>query len=178
MVKSEDNDGPLIKNPFVCNSATQVRISLDKDPRRCKGNTSYVNEYQTPNGNIHMVNQLDPKLSYCFGDKENKPMVGMDNYDYEVPADTLNKLRTDEKEPHKEGLPLSFLQVQSEEEGIEWYKLNYPKIPDELLPIIARYHWGEPITKKGLKNEKKKIVKKAQKKGLVIENKKIELKFD
>jgi len=178
MVNFDDKDGNLIKNPFVCNSATQVRLSLDKDPRRCKGNTSFIQEFQIPNGNIHMINQLDPKLSYCFGDKENKPLVGIDNYDYEIPAETLNKLRTDDKEPHKDGLPLSFLQITSETEGIEWYKLHYPKIPDELLPIIARYHWGEPITKKSLKNEKKKIIKKAQKKGLVIESKKIELNFD
>ena len=47
--------------------------------------------------------------------------------------------------------------------------MNYPRIPDDLIPIIARYHWGEPITKKGIRNEKKKIIKKGkEQKGLQI----------
>jgi hypothetical protein len=78
-------------------------------------------------------------------------------------AETLNKMRTDDKEPHKDGVPMSFLQVTNEIDGIEWYRKHYPKIPDELLPVIARYHWGEPITKKAVKNERKKLKKKEQK---------------
>ena len=56
MNKCVDNkaDSKLIKNPFVCNSATQVRLSLDKDPRKNKGNTSFIKEYQVENGNIHL----------------------------------------------------------------------------------------------------------------------------
>ena len=136
----------LIKNPFVCNSATQVRISLDKDPRKNKGNTSYVKEYQVENGNIHLINEIDSKLNFTIGDKIDNTEYTMLNYvDYEVPAKVLNDKRTDGDEPHKDGLPLSFLQIQTEEEGIEWYKLNYPKIPEDLLPIIARYHWGDKI---------------------------------
>ncbi len=61
---------------------------------------------------------------------------------------------------------------------MEWYSKHYPKLPDDLLPIIARYHWGEPITKKSLKNEKKKIIKKEQSKGLIRVNKNVSLSFD
>ena len=56
--------------------------------------------------------------------------------------------------------------------------INYPKIPTDLLPIIARYHWGEPITKKNVKNERKKITKDLNKKGMTIQNKKVLLEFD
>ncbi len=90
-------------------------------------------------------------------------MTEMDKFDYQIPANELNKGL--DKERHKDGLPLSFLQINNEEQGLEWYRKNYPKIPDDLLPIIARYHWGEPITKKALKNEKKKITKKLNKQG-------------
>ena len=170
----------LIKNPFVCNSSAQVRLSLDKDPRVNKGNTSVCNLFTSTNGNTHMLNKLDDNLSYCFGNAEENSQEYTDiaNYDYELSADTLNNLRTDKKDIHTSAIPISFLQIDNELDGIEWYKLNHPKIPDDLLPIIARYHWGEPITKKSIKNEKKKILKKAEKSGLKYENKKVELRFD
>ena len=100
---------------------------------------------------------------------EMKEMTDISKYDYLIPAKVLNK---NSKVEHTEGLPISFLQIKTEAEGMEWYANNYPKIPTDLLPIIARYHWGEPITKKGLRNEKKKIIKKAQKNDFVLNRKK------
>tara|TARA_R110000772_G_scaffold223089_3_gene333482 strand:+ start:289 stop:831 length:543 start_codon:yes stop_codon:yes gene_type:complete len=180
MVKVKDlenkADPTLIKNPFVCNSAFHVRMGLDKDPRSKIGNTDFSKEVALDNGNTIMINELDPKLEYMFGSEVvDTELVSLSNMDYEVPPEVLNKTS---KVEHKEGLPLSFLQVKTEEEGLEWYKINYPKIPEELLPIIARYHWGEPITKKAIKNEKKKINKKLSKSGLIYSNKKVELSFD
>ena len=157
-------DPTLIKNPFICNTSREVRLSLDKDPRRFKGNTQFVTPIKMENGNTLLNNQIDPKLSYMFGTAEpeyNEFISGIEKYDYEVPAEVLNKTS---KVKH--------------EEGIEWYAKRFPKIPDELLPIIARHHWGEPITKKGLKNEKKKIEKKLQKQGLKREEGPIIVKFD
>ena len=130
-----------------------------------------------------MINHIDDGLSYTFGKidldtqdiVEDKSIIEMEKYDYEVPAEVLNKTS---KVKHEEGLPLSFLQIDNEEEGILWYSQHYPKIPDELYPIIARYHWGEPITKKSIKNEKKKITKKLGKKGITIEHKKVSVTFD
>ena len=109
-------------------------------------------------------------MSYVFGKGEEKEMTELDKFDYEVPIEKLNENK--EKDLHTQALPISFLQIKTEEEGVEWYKKHYPKIPDDLLPIIARYHWGDPITKKGLKNEGKKIKKKLEKKGFEINNKK------
>lgn len=160
-----------IKNPFICNSEFQVRLSGDK-PRNLSMNTDYIMDAHNPvNGNKYIVNPNNDKMSYTFGTGEEKETINFDKCDYEITAETLNKKRKDGKEIHKEGLPISFIQIQDEKEGIEWYRKHYPKIPDDLLPIIARYHWGTPITKKGIKNEKKKINKKLQKKGMEFKTK-------
>ena len=152
-----------VKNPFICKSAFQVRISADK-PKNMQHDTNYIFNAENPsNGNKYLINPNNDKMSFTFGKGEEKEMTAFENMDYEVPAEVLNK-KCKFKE-HKEGLPLSFIQIKTEEEGIEWYKKHYPKIPDDLLPIIARYNWGEPITKKGIKNEKKKINRKLEQKG-------------
>jgi len=177
----KDDGGVPMKNPFVCKSDFEVRVSLDKDPRRAKGNTDYVNLYQIGNDyKIH--NQFDNNLNYDISKtikkKSYEEMSIINKYDYVLDSDTLNSKRTDGKAPHKDPLPLSFIQINNERDGAIWYKENYPKIPEDLIPIIARYHWGEPITKKSIKNEKKKIIKKASQKGLKIEHKKVSVSFD
>lgn len=169
-----DNDS-LVKNPFICNSFTPIRLEPNPIPENKIGNTKYITSINTGKATI-LDNHLDPKLSYVIpntkedGDELiNSETSSIRKYDYEVPAEYLNKIQGREegdKIYHKEGLPISFIQIKTEEEGIEWYKENYPKIPDDLLPVIARYHWGQPITKKVLKNEKKKIEKKLISKGL------------
>lgn len=174
-------DYRMIKNPFVCKAfGDGVRLSLSKptDIAR-KGNTNYIQESYTKEGNIKLENSVDNKLSYTFGKGEINILdeyADIDKYDYVITPDILNE-KCKYKE-HKESLPLSFLQIDNEEDGIIWYMKHYPRIPDELYPIIARYHWGEPITKKGIKNEKKKIERKLKDKGLIVENKKVSLKFD
>lgn len=54
---------------------------------------------------------------------------------------------------------LSYLKVKSIEEGSDWYKQQFPKLPDDLCDIMARWNWGDlnDLTKKKLKNDKKKI---------------------
>tara|TARA_Y100000401_G_C8264407_1_gene194998 strand:+ start:57 stop:638 length:582 start_codon:yes stop_codon:yes gene_type:complete len=158
---------PLIENPFVkMDSFVKPRLSLAKDPINKVGNTDYLQYYQEENG-IQINNELDPKLNYFISDKlkEKEPSqmeipLDEDFLDYDVSAEQLNKCRTDGKEPHKDPLPISFLNIKTEEEGLLWYKKHYPKIPDDLLPIIARYHWGDAINKHTIKKEKKKNKKK------------------
>ena len=43
------------------------------------------------------------------------------------------------------------------EEGIEWYRTFDPKIPEEILPIMARWNWGNlaTLTKKQIKMKMK-----------------------
>ena len=176
-------DPTLLKNPFVCNTKAQIRLSLDKDPRRFKGDTQLAHKVELSNGNTLLHNPTDEKLSFMIGKApiHREEYSDISKYDYEVSAEELNKTS---KVKHERGLPLSFLQIKTEVEGIEWYANHYPKLPTELLPIIARYHWGEPITKKAIKNEKKKILKKAQQKGLKVltkadnNNNPYEIKFD
>lgn len=160
-------DPTLIKNPFICNTKAQVRLSLDKDPRRFKGDSQLCHKVELENGNTLFHNPLDEKMSFMFGEApiQRDEYSDISKYDYEITADELNKTS---KIKHTRGLPLSFIQIKTEQEGINWYAKNYPKLPTDLLPIIARYHWGEPITKKSLKNEKKKITKKLQQKGLKV----------
>lgn len=171
-----------VKNPFICKTAFQVRLSGDK-PKSMKNDTNYVfNAHNPSNGNKYLINPNNDKMCFTFGKGEEKEMTAFDKMDYEVSADVLNE-KCNFKQ-HKEGLPLSYILIKTEEEGIEWYKKHYPKIPDDLLPIIARYSWGDPITKKGIKNEKKKIKKKLEQKGLQVLSKKdnnenpFVLKFD
>lgn len=164
---SENKSDPLlIKNPFTIKSSAGVRVGVGKDPRYYKvGNVDFVDHYKKPNGNHQLIDNRNDKLSYTCGkaDETKQEYTGIDAYDYFVSADTLNNLRTDDKKPHKEGVPISFLQIDNEIDGIEWYRKHYPKLPDELLPVIARYNWGEPITKKAVKNERKKFNKKLNK---------------
>jgi len=180
MEKEKEEKPKLIENPFVCRSQFNVRIGLGRDPRDNKGNTDYCDIYRTNEGSLHLVNHLDKKTNYEFGkstpNKYQEYSI-INKYDYEMSAEHLNQNRSDGKELHKDPLPYSFIQINNEKDGALWYKQNYPRIPDDLIPIIARYHWGEPITKKSIKNEKKKIVKKAQQKGLKIEHKKVKVDF-
>lgn len=164
------SDPLLIKNPFSVKSAVGVRVGLDKDPRHNKVNSAKnIHTGELPSGNKILFNESDEKLNYVCGTNQEKEYANSDMYDYHVSAETLNSKRTDGKTPHKNGVPYSFLQVKNELDGIEWYRTHYPKIPEELLPIMARYNWGEPITKKAVKNEKKKLNKKTQKIGGKLE---------
>ena len=170
MNKKQNTDYLNVVNPFICKSISEIRISPNKDPRKeYDENKNIIVEGKE---NKYLYNPSNPNITYTIGSGEEQEIIDIDKYDYEIPAEILNEKRKDGKKLHKEGLPLSFIQIDNEKDGISWYKKHYSKIPDDLLPIIARYHWGEPITKKGIKNEKKKILKKAQKDGLKVLTKK------
>ena len=53
--------------------------------------------------------------------------------------------------------PLSYIGCISPEQGEMWYRTKYPDLPDDFYGIIARYTWGNPQTKKSIKNEVKKV---------------------
>jgi len=180
--KSQEAKYQLLENPFMIHSKFGVRVGLGKNPNDNKGNTDYVDLYETGTGECKIINHLDPAMNYTINKnltvEPPKEYSIINKYDYELSADYLNSQRNDGKELHKDALPLSFIQINNERDGALWYKNNYPRIPDDLIPIIARYHWGEPITKKSIRNEKKKIIKKANQKGLKIEHKKVSVEFD
>ena len=92
--------------------------------------------------------------------------VEFDKYDYLVPLTQEDKETT----KHTHPLPLSFLQIREGdvEAGIGWYKHHYPKVPDELIEIMARYNFGDLkyATRKSIKNSAKKFKKKQQQQQL------------
>ena len=59
------------------------------------------------------------------------------------------------------GLPLSFLQVATVEEGSAWYARN-TRYPDLVCDMLAKYQWGDlrHTTPKEFRNQKKKQKKR------------------
>eukprot|EP01052_Picozoa_sp_SAG31_P031858 SAG31_NODE_3425_length_4290_cov_171.943927_5_plen_141_part_00 len=137
----------------------------------------------------------DPRLNYTVVPKPepeeeidgvilcpNEHMAGIDKYDMYVP------LTEEDRKYHSEPLPLSFLQIKEGdvESGIQWYKSHYPKIPDELIELMARYNFGDLkyATQKSIKNNMKKFKKKNKgnkpplAKGLTIKKGPVIVDFD
>jgi hypothetical protein len=90
---------------------------------------------------------------------------------YRTSGDILDSMRHNQKTPEEideycnnfennmKQKQLSYMSVNNLEEGSEWYKKEFPKLPDDLCDIMARWNWGEleTLTKKKLKNDKKRI---------------------
>lgn len=94
--------------------------------------------------------------------KDYNEKIDAANFDYLIPRDEDAK-----KRGFKEDLPISFLQIKEGEveRGKQWYLWQYPKLPEQLAEIMARYNWGDLRyqTKKKIKNDKKKAIKKGKK---------------
>ena len=84
----ETCDFRVIKNPFICNSNFQVRLSPDKDPR-----ANHIDRIENiftaegTNGNKYLINPTNDKMSYCIGKEPIADMISSDPVDYEIPAD-------------------------------------------------------------------------------------------
>ena len=67
--------------------------------------------------------------------------VDIEKYDFYIPLPPEVKENT----KHNDPLPASFLQIKEGDvdKGIDWYRKHYPKIPDELIEIMARYNFGD-----------------------------------
>ena len=118
-----------------------------------------------------VVNSSDNNLAYIVSDDARA------NYSIlnpEAPAD-YNPSVVEWVDPQKvdynmcraEGetaLPQSFLQINSVEQGAEWYRANSP-YPDLVCDMLARYEWGDLryTTPKEFKNQKKKRERKVRK---------------
>ena len=149
----------------------------------------------------HAIITDDPRLNYMVvptpPEEELRPLEGdvgcglapnvvqtsIDKYDYYVPLNQEDKQNT----KHEDPLPASFLQIKEGdvEAGIQWYRHHYPKIPDELIEIMARYNFGDLkyATRKSIRNDAKKHIKKTQAKpnlakGLIVKNQKSIVTFN
>ena len=112
----------------------------------------------------------DDRASFMFTkrgyEEEDMPEVtSLDKVDYNMlPPPELQTLYEGTKFEEK-GLPLSFLNVNTIEEGERWYA-EHTRYPECLLPYLARYQWGDlrkGVNKKALKNARKKKKRKERK---------------
>ena len=71
--------------------------------------------------------------------------------------------------------------IDNTEQGEEWYRQKFPNLPEDFYGIIARYQWGQPQTKKSIKNEVKKVKRNPKKvipQGLTCIKGKFSVQFD
>lgn len=109
---------------------------------------------------------------------EVKEFIDIDKVDYMID----NEPQPEEyvsNEMNEKQKTLSYLSVKSVEEGILWYKNEFPKLPEELIPLMSRWNFGDlkDETKKSVKNKRKKSIKK-QKPVFKFEHKPIVITFD
>ena len=103
----------------------------------------------------------DEKLCYELVDK--KWLDEDDETPQSDPVELIPYQKLD-YEFFQEKIPLSFLAVDSVERGMEWYAEN-TKMPDCMIPYLARYHWGDlkPEPSNITKKQKKKLKKQKEK---------------
>jgi len=124
----------------------------------------------------------DPRLNYTFMKKdfienfqENPELVYAEKLDYGL------KICEGDKTFLSPTMPISLAQIKTLEEATEWFRLKYPNLPSEYWDIMAKYYFQEPFTKKGLRNDLKKLKKKGKNKqleGFKIIHGKFKVEFD
>lgn len=125
----------------------------------------------------------DPRLNFTYMKQPNidnfhkdvDHLLDLDKVDYGL------KLCDGDKTFLSPTMPISLAQIKTIEEGTEWFKKKYPDLPSEYWSIMAKYYFKEPLTKKQLKNELKKLNKKGKSKelkGLQIIQGKFKIDFD
>ena len=121
----------------------------------------------------------DPKATYCLV----KPGVDLQAYnpaftewvpgaraDYSLMPPGGLREHFAKSVVSTQGLPMSFLQVETVEEGFAWYTAN-TKYPAEVCQMLAKYEWGDLryTTPKEFRNQKKRNKKKKEKQqGMTI----------
>tara|TARA_R100000655_G_scaffold54320_1_gene92275 strand:+ start:596 stop:1156 length:561 start_codon:yes stop_codon:yes gene_type:complete len=125
-------------------------------------------KYQVPQL-ICQLDSDDPKACFDVVDltkpvpsNYKKHTADLSKLDYSIPRDEEAK-----KKGFKEDMPISFLQIQegNVEEGKNWYLNRFPRLPEPMAELMARYNWGDlkHQTKKKIKNDKKKATKRGKK---------------
>tara|TARA_R110000824_G_scaffold222106_1_gene409469 strand:- start:6388 stop:6930 length:543 start_codon:yes stop_codon:yes gene_type:complete len=134
------------------------------------------------------ISSNDSRLNYTFCKEEdiqvknNLPeIIGREMFDYGV------VIKKGKEETEKDcgtldtTAPLSYATINNTETGELWYRESMPNLPEDFYGIIARYTWGQPQTKKSIKNEVKKIKKNPKKpipQGLTVLKGKFSVSFD
>ena len=123
------------------------------------------------NQQVHYV-ASDPKASYTLLNpdvpEDYSPAcidwVSADKVDYNLMPPTAQEGKYEASSVKNHGLPLSYLQIRTVEEGAEWYKAH-TRYPDLVCDMLARYEFGDLryTTKKEFKNLRKKAERKQAK---------------
>ena len=97
-------------------------------------------------GNISKTVCSDPKMEYEIildssvdAQQSNIEWLDKDRVDYNVVLPEYKGTYLEEC-----GVPISFLEVQTVDEGIMWYS-KHTDMPDCMLPYLAEYHWGNNV---------------------------------
>lgn len=126
----------------------------------------------------------EPKFNYVFmkpdeikKDPTELTCISRDQIDYGVVVEKGDDNNLDKTKP------ITYACIKNPYDGEKWYREKYPNLPEDFYGIIARYTWGQPQTKKSIKNEKKKYDKKKKKgekppQGLSVLKGEFEVKFD
>jgi hypothetical protein len=143
-----------------------------------------VSHEQAPTKGKAIIITEDDKLNYSFGSRGSE--VDLDypehilrekvDYNFITQEEAEKELNSDTKPITEETADkrnsLSYMSVNSVEDGVEWYRKNFPKVPDDLLPLMARWSFGDlsEVTKKSVKNDVKRVKqgKKPKNKGLEV----------
>ena len=130
----------------------------------------------------------DNRLNYTFCKKEdietnnNLPeVIDRSMIDYGIVVKKGEPETDDNVGTLDETRPLSYIGCISPEQGEMWYRTKYPDLPEDFYGIIARYTWGQPQTKKSIKNEIKQVKKNPKKpipQGLSVMRGKFSVSFD
>ena len=123
------------------------------------------------NQQVHYV-ASDPKASYTLLNpdvpEDYSPAcidwVSADKVDYNLMPPSAVEGKYEASSVKNHGLPLSYLQIRSVEEGAEWYKAH-TRYPDMVCDMLARYEFGDLryTTKKEFKNLRKRTQRKQTK---------------
>tara|TARA_R110002153_G_scaffold185679_3_gene338803 strand:- start:1642 stop:2121 length:480 start_codon:yes stop_codon:yes gene_type:complete len=134
------------------------------------------------------ISATDSRFNYTFCkeedilEKNNLPeVIGREKIDYGV----VIKKGEEDKDNIIGTLdtiaPMSYAGITNPDEGEVWYRESMPNLPEDFYGIIARYTWGQPQTKKSIKQETKKMKKNPKKpipQGLSVMKGKFSLAFD
>ena len=97
--------------------------------------------------------------------RETQEYTMLDRVDYGIALEPEPELAEQQTDARKN---ISYMNVKNVEEGVEWYRKNDPRIPEELLGFMSRWSFGDlsTITKKQVRNERKKAAKRVKKKSM------------
>ena len=121
---------------------------------------------------VAVVNTNNDRLNFEFVNPSHKILKVHREHD-DTRLD-FNIPRTEEatKKGHAVDLPISFFQIKEGDviSGKRWYLSRFPKLNEDLAEIMARYNWGDLkyATKKSLRNNRKKSIKRTGKKQQIM----------